>query len=565
MADIQVIRMMSKRSNGWSIISIAATLAVTLMCRSVVALPEPLTAHQVGEYAGQAWGDPLVPPVPGSWADRKNLLRYTVRMVNVNQDDPNDWGDLSGVLQEVYDGQGYNPARTMLMRVHFWDGADRYSLPMRDISVYKARLDHACSKLEPVMDLIHGITLSEENVPADGRTAVLEELYWHVKNQYPNLPIYQWWIPNTGIPTTYEGIYLSADGWVTDPYSLAPGMYPSNKVFYYRDGSPYTMGMHPYLRLLRKYVITGKPVLSMLFASADQPWWYDVSDPDNRLAPETMWDVVEYQRTINLAFNISTSYYWSINGTAYFPMETGNPLQDAITADVRDHCWDMILLDPAWDGDAAIADYWDNTPVTISFAGSQYFEDHFGNPKLVDYTSGSGFRDLVLNGENLRVRGYGGRPVDVEIVYNFQSGTDMEFPETSVQAKIDATLSGYVKLSASADGQNWLVSTETQPVTGVQNLTLETDSQQALASVSSFWLKIEITGDTGTIDDPAVILDDLSIVEGTEIIGCGSWGYQKSDLNEDCQVDSKDFAILSSKWLECTNPNNPADCVDVLD
>jgi len=544
------------------LVSAIAVCAFFILCNFAVAIPPVLKPHQVGQYAGKAWGDPLVPPEQGSWADRTNLLRYTIRSVNVNQDDPNNWPDFSGVLQEVYDGQGYNPKRTILFRVHFWDGADRYTLPMRDISVYKARLDYACSQLVPVMDLIHGITLSEENVPYDGHGAVLEELYWHVKNQYPNLPIYQWWSPNTGIPTTYDGIYLSADGWVIDPYTLCVEMYPATNVYHYNDdNAAYSMGPDPYTRLLRKYVITGKPVLSMLCAASESfADWYDISTTP--YPPAVMWDIVEHQRTMNTAFNVSTNYYW-VHGTAYFPMETGDPLQDAITVDVRDHCWEMILLDPSWNGDASIADIWDNTPVTISFGGSQYFEDHFTNPKLVDYTSGSGFRDLVLNGEDLRVRGYDGRSVDVEIVYNFLSGTAMEFPETSVQADIDATFNGYVKLSASADGLNWLASTESQPVSGVQNLTLDIGDQQALASVNSFWLKIEITGDAGTIDDPAVILDDLSIVEGTEIIGCGSWGYQKSDLNEDCQVDSKDFAILSSKWLECTDPNNPADCVNV--
>ena len=73
------------------LVSAIALCAIFFLCNFAVAIPPVLTSHQVGEYAGKAWGDPLVPPVPGRWANRTNLLRYTIRSVNVNQDDPNNW------------------------------------------------------------------------------------------------------------------------------------------------------------------------------------------------------------------------------------------------------------------------------------------------------------------------------------------------------------------------------------------------------------------------------------------------------------------------------------------
>lgn len=41
--------------------------------------------------------------------------------------------------------------------------------------------------------------------------------------------------------------------------------------------------------------------------------------------------------------------------------------------------------------------------------------------------------------------------------------------------------------------------------------------------------------------------------------GCGSWGILPGDINADCYIDLKDFAILASQWLQCTDPENP-DC-----
>jgi hypothetical protein len=35
---------------------------------------------------------------------------------------------------------------------------------------------------------------------------------------------------------------------------------------------------------------------------------------------------------------------------------------------------------------------------------------------------------------------------------------------------------------------------------------------------------------------------------------CGAWGYNYSDLNYDCQVNFKDFAIFASYWLSSLNP-----------
>ncbi|MCD4831145.1 MAG: hypothetical protein K8R02_04970 [Anaerohalosphaeraceae bacterium] len=55
-----------------------------------------------------------------------------------------------------------------------------------------------------------------------------------------------------------------------------------------------------------------------------------------------------------------------------------------------------------------------------------------------------------------------------------------------------------------------------------------------------------------------LLVDNLVI--STEM-QCGDWGYSSSDINEDCYVDFKDFAILAGEWLDCTDPNNSS-CFD---
>lgn len=36
---------------------------------------------------------------------------------------------------------------------------------------------------------------------------------------------------------------------------------------------------------------------------------------------------------------------------------------------------------------------------------------------------------------------------------------------------------------------------------------------------------------------------------------CGAWGFSPADVNEDCEVDFKDLAVLADYWLSCSFPN----------
>ena len=50
---------------------------------------------------------------------------------------------------------------------------------------------------------------------------------------------------------------------------------------------------------------------------------------------------------------------------------------------------------------------------------------------------------------------------------------------------------------------------------------------------------------------------------------CGDWSYLKGDLsgpegNPDCYVDVYDIAAMAVGWMKCTDPTDPANCIDLL-
>ena len=55
-----------------------------------------------------------------------------------------------------------------------------------------------------------------------------------------------------------------------------------------------------------------------------------------------------------------------------------------------------------------------------------------------------------------------------------------------------------------------------------------------------------------------------SVIDNEEY--CGQLGtiFSVSDLNLDCYVNMRDFEILASEWLECTDPGYPDDCYEEL-
>ena len=108
--------------------------------------------HNVGEYAAVPWERPDTPIQPGSRADRVRDLNLSVASINLS-DDP------SSEFLQRWRSQP-RPGRTLLRRLYFWDGKDRFQGPMRNIGVCWKRLGRFLEAMN--LDGFHGIVLAEE-------------------------------------------------------------------------------------------------------------------------------------------------------------------------------------------------------------------------------------------------------------------------------------------------------------------------------------------------------------------------------------------------------------------
>lgn len=488
---------------------IIASTTVLLHTTIGLSTPPPLTARDTGVYGITAWGSPSTPPNPGSTEDRTDKMTFTIRSIWNNAGNPNP--NLSNIVQEVNDGWGYANKRTQLVRVNFWDGSDRYEGTMLDKEVYLARVLHSVAQLESVHDKIHGITLAEENVPTGGRTQLLQYLYEGVKAQYPDLPVYQWWTPNTPVPQHFEGTWLSADGWVFDPYTLTEH-HPAYTNLWAPD---------PYLRLMQKYTVSGLPIVAIAAATAETPFrpYYDVGTTPY-LNSKTQWDVNTHQTSINTAFNVPTAFYWSdVNGGAYFPTVTSDPLLNNLTDYVQNFADTQAAIPTNYKGNAAIADVWSNgndkvLPVTAQTSRNIVFEEKFSESDFLDMSKGSGLRDLIVNGQDLRTHGFDGRNANAEIIYHFESTDFLNYPLIALHANINSGLNGVARLYVSSDGVNWSATNQTA-TNGSQLLQLSTQGLPQFASVQDLWVKVKLEGDPGTFDQPAVRIDNLRVLQNS--------------------------------------------------
>ncbi|MCC7083426.1 MAG: hypothetical protein IT427_00285 [Pirellulales bacterium] len=468
-----------------------------------------MTARDTGFYGGAAWGDPNQTYPPDASVQRTDILNFSVRNVsnNASSVDP----DLTYIIDEVRQGLAHDPDRTMLVRINFWDGEDRYQGPMLDRQIYRNRLMQSIRRLEPVLNQIHGISLAEENVPSGGRTQLLQYLYEEVKQVYPNLPVYQWWSPNTAVPSNYEGTWLQADGWIIDPYTLTEQYTP------YQNFLP----PDPYRRIVPKYLITGKPLLSTIPATAEpafQPMYDPATTPFNNQT--TLWNVMDHQRAINIAYNVPTLFYWSnSNGSVYFPSYTGDPLLDQLETYVNAHVQEAANLPADYSGNAAIADVWNNGPQTIVNVTSGRpenisYEQKFYGSEFLEHSEGTGFRDMVVDGEDLRIRGFTNRNPDTTMIFHFRANDGFEDPLVALTANIDATLNGQVRISVSRNGTNWSSESITSGH-GEQLVELATSGLSGYASTPDLWVRVRMNGAPGSVEHPPVRIDDFRVLNNT--------------------------------------------------
>jgi hypothetical protein len=70
---------------------------------------------------------------------------------------------------------------------------------------------------------------------------------------------------------------------------------------------------------------------------------------------------------------------------------------------------------------------------------------------------------------------------------------------------------------------------------------------------SSVWLGAAEISQANVVWSEAT--EPTELFKGVIAPECGDWGYKPGDLNRDCRVDLRDFALIAADWLECTLPN----------
>ncbi len=363
----------------WALIGLAPVPAVSAAHSSD---GQPLTVHDVGEYAAYPWDKADTPIVPGSRADRVRDLTFAVASVNLSDNMSErflkSWADVAR--------RGREHGKKFLPRVYFWDGKDRYDGPMRDIEVYWARLDTFLS----AMDLrdFYGIVLAEENVHYAGRPAVLTELYRRIKAKY-DVPVWQWYSPVRAVPGS--GGWIPADGWVIDPYSL---------------------GKLQFRQYLRKYFIAGVPVVVM-------PW---AAVMGNEQRDEQWLGNASRQLEIAVEFGLPVAFFWVKGTTCYFGCDRNG--FDTLIDKANQQVWRYIRRVRALPDDFSgfpSADLARVRPVELkpTAQGIFVYTDDFRTSRCVNDASMTGFRDLVMDGVTLSARGFNGRPTKATLTYCF--------------------------------------------------------------------------------------------------------------------------------------------------
>ena len=456
------------------IISLAAVMLFAISAAGKDIASE-LTVRHVGQYAAVPWQKPGAPIPPGSRDDRVRDLNFSVASVNLRDDLPEE--SLRRWREQP------QPGKTFLPRVHFWDGEDRFKGPMRDIEVYWKRLDRYLDAMN--LADFQGIVLAEENVSYSGRPEVLTELYRRVKAKY-RVAVWQWWSPSSSLPES--GGWIPADGWVIDPYFMP------NPAF---------------RRFVRKYLITGLPLVIMPWASTGEK-----SPP---LTPQ-QWKANNEQLDVAVEFNLPVAFYWTYGrGNAGTSCNFGGD-RGAIRTEwdkINHWVWDYIdrvrKIPADYSGlPSADEGTGDVLEIAPNREGKLLYADDFSTARSVDDASMSGFRDLLLDGKTLSARGFRGRRVDAALTYKFAGDYIAQHPRASVTVPPGSGGDRRVEIALSADGKTW-PHRATSSGAAQQVLTVSSHGDASFASLRSFWVRLRLVGDAGSREKPNMSVDDLRI------------------------------------------------------
>lgn len=455
-----------------------------LLCTGVEAAPPMLTARDVGEYAGVPWDDRADPITPGTRADRTrdlNLSIASVRLADAMTDDAiRVWSTKS------------RPGSHLILRLHFWDGVDRHKGPMLPIDVYWNRIDRFLSLTD--LSRIDGITLSEENVPYLGRWEVLAELYRRTKAKY-DVTIWQWWSPPSN-QNADKGAHPQSPG-----ESKAVGNLPADGWIF----NPYWQPKALCRRTFQRFLLAGKPVILMPWASDLRPW---TAEQDQ---------ITRDQLDLAVEFNVPVCWYWTKKTlTGGSSVHFGGDRESSAT-DIDKYnrlVWshsDRVRGLPVGFDVLPSADLSEGTPIAnlVKVGESLTYSDDFSGSKLIDSASFNRFRDIISDGRGLVIRGHRGRRVSAELVWHVRSPVDVlgarVVLETSTTiANMSRTA---LELSISSQPDDWNAAVTQRGFAG-QTL----DPQQPTAITRrDFYVRLRIDGPAGTDDMPAAHLRALTI------------------------------------------------------
>ncbi len=434
----------------------------------------PLTVHDVGEYAAVPWEDVKEPIEPGSRAERVRDLNFAVSSINLSGFEgeiPKEFLERWAKAAALGAAQG----KKFLPRLYFWDGNDRFEGPLRDIEVYWRRLDQFLGAMN--LEHFYGIVLAEENVPYGGRPEVLRELYHRIKAKY-DVAVWQWWTPMDPVPS--DGGWIPADGWIIDLY---------------------LMPKEQFRRHVRKYLITGLPLVIMPWAST---MWGELS--------EEQWQANRDQLEVAVEFNLPVAFFWVHKETCYFGgrRDAHETLLDKVNHFVWSYIERVKKIPRDYTG-LPSADWGEGRILELGpVVGERFvYRDDFSREKCVDDAWMKGFRDLILDGKTLRARGFLGRKTKAELLYRFAGDFSVQYPRARVEAILQPQLQGRVELALSPDGRDWPVAAATKGKS--QLLELSSAGNPKFASCRELWLRVRLTGEAGDKENPPCQIDNLEL------------------------------------------------------
>ncbi|MGD9497832.1 MAG: hypothetical protein AB7Y46_16135 [Armatimonadota bacterium] len=309
------------------------------------------------------------------------------------------------------------------------------------------------------LELVDAVFLSEENIAWNNGIEIQNQLYDHVKQRHPKLPVYQWFTP---YDAPHAGV--RADGWIIDPYRL---------------------GTQDFRKYLMKWLSTGLPVINCVNASPE------VGDF------QSSQDQVEVCRE----FNVPMFFYAvdSHQGSPFIWMQTDEPELATWRG------WFMRVREMCHATDVSrlplpSAQWSYGIPMEVAGGADNRFAyaDDFGNTKFIDDATIDGFGALRWDGFGRRLGVLGGGAVT--LTWHLWSVFEMRVPAVTLTVTPVEGAAGGAALSWSGDGNTWQEMAAGEPVPDFAGRNL--------------WVRVRLWAE-GPAGEPVLWLDDLAITGET--------------------------------------------------